>query len=152
MYEIPYQQYPLWTLLTPASVALFIIQHARLILFRYFTDFSSSLPVSARFRKFCLEESIRVSRITARIIYRLELNKDFAAQFGVRNDDLVHLHVFRVAVNLLWGIQYTRSTGRLDELDFLEQNLEVTLIALQAIAKVHVTGKRCYIFLSASSL
>lgn len=122
--------------------ALFIIQHARLILFRYFTDFSSSLPISAKFRTFCLEESIRVSKITARILYRSQLNRDFTAQFGVRNDDLVHLHVFRVAVNLLWGIQYTRSTSRLDEMQSLEEDLQAALVALQAIARVHVTGKR----------
>lgn len=62
-------------------------------------------------------------------------------------DDLVHLHVFRVAVLILLGLKLNDETMLqsryiLPVNDTTEQDLEACIFALQAIAMVHITGNR----------
>ncbi|KAI5787112.1 fungal-specific transcription factor domain-containing protein [Geopyxis carbonaria] len=122
----------------PSVRALFIVQHARLILFRYFMEFSPELPITPEFRSFCLNESVRISKITARILYRAQLSRDFTKNFGVRTDDLVHLHTFRVAIILLLGLYSGSSESEI----VTHEDVNICLVSLQAIARVHITGKR----------
>jgi len=114
---------------------LFIAQHARLILFRHFTDSNASRSFTPELLNFCLQESIGVSVSTARLLYRAQLHPAFNEDFGVVTDDLVHLHTFRVAVIILLGLEMRSSAVNPDD-------LEVCLSTLQAIAKVHITGRR----------
>jgi hypothetical protein len=87
------------------------------------------------FLKFCLDQSIRVALVTARLVYRAQLHPDFDEEFGVVTDDLCHLHLFRVAVVLLLGLNLPGS-------NFKQEELNVCVHALQAVARVHITGRR----------
>lgn len=119
--------------------ALFIFQHARLNLFRYFASFSTKIPVSNRLRTFCLQQSMLVSKTTASILYRGTLHPNFLKLFGVRTDDLVHLHTFRVAVMILMGLQMPNLSAKVS---VNEDDLYPCLYALQAIARVYITGQK----------
>jgi hypothetical protein len=73
--------------------------------------------------------------VTARLVYRAQLHPDFDEEFGVVTDDLCHLHLFRVAVVLLLGLNLPGS-------NFKQEELNVCVHALQAVARVHITGRR----------
>ena len=129
-----------------------MIQHARLILFRHFSD-SSQLNLSHKFRRFCLKSSIRVAIKTAWMLRRARQNPEFDDEFGVVTDDLVHLHIFRVAVLLLFEQHKWAATGRTGGLSTiqgwneygaveLEDGIKASVMALQVIAVVHITGRR----------
>ncbi|KAF8544491.1 fungal-specific transcription factor domain-containing protein [Trichophaea hybrida] len=125
----------------PSLRVLFITQHARLILFRHFTDVhhitesSREKKMTGVFLKFCLDQSIRVALVTGHLVYQAQLNPDFDEDFGVVTDDLCHLHLFRVAVVLLLGLNLPESNVKQEELN-------VCVHALQAVARVHITGRR----------
>jgi hypothetical protein len=83
---------------------------------------------------------MRISKISVAILYRCQMHPEFTKLFGVRTDDLVHLHTFRVAIIILMGLQM-HNLG--SEVAVEEDDLNVCLSALQAIARVHVTGQKC---------
>lgn len=118
-----------------------MFQHARLILFHHFTgihhttEAARQRKVAAAFLKFCLDESVRVALVTARLMYRAQLNADFDDEFGVSTDGLVHVHLFRVAVVLLLGLNLPETVVEQDD-------LSRCVVSLQAVAKVHFTGRR----------
>lgn len=129
----------LWLTFAVVS-ALFIVQHARLNVYRYFTDFGARRSISDSFRSFCLQQSIRVSKISAAILNRARKHPEFDTLFGVRTDDLVHLHTFRVAIILLLGSQMRNNSGTPFGVD--ECDIDTCVLTLQAIARVHVTGRK----------
>ncbi|KAI5852289.1 fungal-specific transcription factor domain-containing protein [Tricharina praecox] len=119
----------------PSVRVVFIAQHARLILFRHFTDSNATRSFTPELLNYCLQESIEVSVTTARLLRRAKLHPAFNDDFGVVTDDLVHLHTFRVAVILLLALEMHSPAVSPDDLD-------VCLSTLQAIARVHITGRR----------
>lgn len=118
-----------------------MFQHARLILFGHFTDIhcvaetARQRKMTAVFLKFCLDQSVRVALVTAQLMYRAQLNADFDDEFGVLTDALVHLHLFRVAVVLLLGLNLPETAAK-------QGDLSRCVVSLQAVAKVHTTGRR----------
>ncbi|KAI5796793.1 fungal-specific transcription factor domain-containing protein [Pyronema domesticum] len=115
---------------------LFITQHARLILFRHFLDQAPPTTERNDFQTWCLSHSITIARKTARLMYRAQMHPRFEDEFGVVTDDLCHLHLFRVAALLLLGLYFLRDSGAKQE------ELLVCVRSLQAVAKVHITGRR----------
>ncbi|CAZ84802.1 unnamed protein product [Tuber melanosporum] len=87
----------------PALRPLFHLQHSRIVLYRYFTDFSETLSLTNNFRTFCLCQSIQVSKITAHLLLRASKDPDFDVAFGLGSEELVRIHTFRVATILLLG-------------------------------------------------
>ena len=118
-----------------------MFQHARLTLFRHFTDIhciaetARQRKMTAVFLKFCLDQSVRAALVTARLMYRAQLNADFDDEFGVLTDALVHLHLFRAAIVLLLGLSLPETAAK-------QGDLSRCVVSLQAVAKVHTTGRR----------
>ncbi|KAL7273596.1 hypothetical protein RUND412_003535 [Rhizina undulata] len=122
----------------PALRPLLYLQHSRLILYRYFTDFSHTIPVKRKFRTFCLGQSIQISKITAHLLTRASQNENFDKCFGLRTDELVHVHTFRAATILLLG-HYSRDPT------FLmvnKEEVDICVRALRSVAASHQSGQK----------
>lgn len=119
------------------SIALFHLQHSRIILYRYFTDFTSS-PILHEFRTFCLAQSIQVAKITSHILSRVSQNPEFDRIFGLRTDELVHIHAFRAATVLLLG-HYCRDRSLLN---VSAEEVDLCARALRSVARSHYLGKK----------
>lgn len=109
------------------------------MLYRYFTDFSSTPSLIHEFRTFCLGQSIQVSKITAHLLLRAAKSSDFDDRFGLASDELVHIHTFRAATILLLGY-YCRDRNLLS---VSKGEVDICIRALRSIAKSnHQTGEK----------
>ncbi|PUU81745.1 hypothetical protein B9Z19DRAFT_1019146 [Tuber borchii] len=117
----------------PALRPLFHLQHSRVILYRYFTDFSNTLSLTNSFRTFCLGQSIQVSKITAHLLLRASNDPDFDITFGLGSEELVHIHTFRVATILLLGY-YCRDRN-LPSVS--KEEVDICASALTSVAKTN---------------
>ncbi|RPB05380.1 hypothetical protein L873DRAFT_787878 [Choiromyces venosus 120613-1] len=117
----------------PVLRPLFHLQHSRIILYRYFTDFSNTLSLTNSFRTFCLGQSIQVSKITAHLLLRASKDPDFDITFGLGSEELVHIHTFRVATILLLGY-YCRDRNLLS---VSKEEVDVCASALTSVAKTN---------------
>ncbi|KAI5852496.1 hypothetical protein DFP73DRAFT_602296 [Morchella snyderi] len=122
----------------PAVRPLFHLQHSRIILYRYFTDFTGTPSLLREFRTFCLAQSIQVAKITAHILSRVIKNPGFDRIFGLRTDELVLIHTFRAATVLLLG-HYCNDRSLLD---VTTDEVGVCARALKSAARSHSLGQK----------
>lgn len=132
----------------PALRPLCNSQHARLSLFRSFSDFST--PLTSTFRTFCLSNSIIISKFTAHLLTRCSLTPDFETEFALRTNDLVHIHVFRAATILLlaYNLKMESASGQqqppphFQNVDYAE--LDICIRALKSAASRHPAANRYF--------
>ena len=120
--------------------ALFYLQYSRLILYRFFSD-NTNPNLEVKFRIFCMEQSLQVSKITAHLIYRASLTDNFDKCFGLRTEELVHLQTFRAAVILLLG-HYTPESAVLTVLTVSKEEIDICVRGLHSIAAYHTLGRK----------
>ncbi|KAF8431137.1 fungal-specific transcription factor domain-containing protein, partial [Terfezia claveryi] len=76
-------------------------QHARLLLYRSFTDFSK--PLHPTWRTFCLAQSVHTCKVTARLLLRCTYIPQWDTEFAFKSNETVRTHIFRAAALLLLG-------------------------------------------------
>ena len=76
-------------------------QHARLLLYRSFTDFSK--PLQATWRTFCLAQSVHTCKTSARLLVRCTYLQNWDTEFALKSNETVRIHAFRAAALLLLG-------------------------------------------------
>lgn len=107
---------------------LFDLQHARLLLYRCFADFSQ--PLRASCRTYCLSQSISVCRATAGLLLRSSLVRDWETNLALRSSETVRVHIFRAGAILLLG--YNLRDPGIDRVE--REEVSITLRSLKAVA------------------
>lgn len=106
-------------------------QHARLLLYRSFTDFSK--PLQPTWRTFCLAQSVHTCKVSARLLLRCTYLPDWDTEFALKSNETVRIHAFRAAALLLLGYSINDpAVERVEKNDVL-----VCIKALKASSERH---------------
>ncbi|KAF8423259.1 fungal-specific transcription factor domain-containing protein [Tirmania nivea] len=106
-------------------------QHARLLLYRSFTDFSK--PLQSTWRTFCLAQSVHTCKVTARLLVRCTYLPRWDTEFALKSNETVRIHAFRAAALLLLG--YSINDPAIERVE--KDEVLVCIRVLKASSKRH---------------